>query len=408
MTALALLLALFVLAIAPWAQIPAPTHTLLPLSIGAPELSAWLLVLALLATLLSTIALGRAVRLSLTAPRAPSRGAGGRRKVRRLALALSLIGVAFPTYVLVQIPAAVRRIDAEWQRAFNSSASETAPIDETSALRPHPFTWREMFFGLRLPPVRITRAVPVRTVGGVGLTVDIYRPAHDAIVPAVVQLHGGAWRSGDPSENSDLAQALAASGLGVFAIDYRQAPGWTWPSQLEDVLDALRWVTDHGAEYGTDPTRMAVLGRSAGAQLAMRASQDSAAPALRAVVSIYGPVDLADGYRSPPTPDPIDIRFVLRQFLDGTPDERPDAYADASPITRASRPHPPVLVITGSRDHIVEPRFGPMLHRRLVESGTSVFLNMPWADHAFDSVSFGPSSQISLYYTQRFLAITLR
>ena len=390
MTALALLLALVVLAIAPWAQIPAPTRTLLPLSIAAPELSAWLLVLALLATLLSAIALRRAVRLSLTA------------------LVLSLIGAVLPAYVLAQIPAAVRRIDAEWQRAFNTSASDTTPIDKTAALRPHPFTWREMFFGLRVPPVRITRAVPVRTVGGVGLTVDVYRPAHDEIVPTVVQLHGGAWRSGDPSENSGLARALAASGFVVFAIDYRRAPHWTWPSQLEDVLDALRWVANHGAEYGADPNRMALLGRSAGAQLAMRASQDTAAPPIRAVVSIYGPVDLADGYRSPPAPDPIDIRFVLRQFLDGTPDQRPREYVDASPITRAGQPHPPVLVITGNRDHIVDPRFGPMLHRRLLESGTSVFLNLPWADHAFDHIPFGPSSQIALYYTQRFLTHTLR
>jgi len=392
-TALALLLALVVLAVAPWAQIPAPTRTLLPLSIGAPELSAWLLVLALLAALLSTIGLRRPT---------------GRRSVRRLALALSLIAATFPTYVLLQIPAGLRRIDAEWQRVFNTSASATAPIDATSKLRPHPVTWREMFFGLRVPPVRVTRAVPVRTAAGVALTVDVYRPAHDGPVPTVVQIHGGAWRSGDPGENAGLARALAASGFGVFAIDYRLAPAWTWPSQLEDVLDALRWVSEHGAEYGTDPTRMALLGRSAGAQLAMRASQDAAAPAIHAVVTIYGPVDLADGYRSPPTPDPIDTRFVLAQFLAGTPDQRPDAYADASPITRAGRPHRPVLIITGNRDHIVDPRFGPMLHQKLLESGTSVFINMPWADHAFDAVPFGPSSQIALYYTQRFLAETLR
>jgi acetyl esterase/lipase len=265
-----------------------------------------------------------------------------------------------------------------------------------------------VFFGLHVPPVRITQSVPVRTVGGVALTVNVYRPAHDAIVPTVVQLHGGSWRSGDPSENADLAQALAASGFGVFAIDYRHAPDWTWPAQLEDVLDALRWVTNHAAEYGTDPTRMALLGRSAGAQLAMRASQDSSAPALRGVVSIYGPVDLAEGYRSPPRPDPIDVRSVIAQFLEGTPDQRPGAYADASPITRAGQPHPPVLVITGSRDHVVEPRFGTMLHQKLLESGTSVFLNLPWADHAFDQIAFGPSSQIALYYTQRFLAETLR
>ena len=393
MTALALLLALVVLVIAPWAQIPAPTDSLLPLSIGAPELSAWLLVLALLATLLSTIALRRA---------------GERRTLRRLALVLSLIAAAFPAYVLAQIPAGLRRIDTEWHRAFGSSASSVAPIDPASMLRPSPFTWRELFFGLRVAPVRITRGVPVRTVGGVGLTVDIYRPAHDAIVPTVVQIHGGSWQRGAPGDNSGLAQALAASGFCVFAIDYRRAPDWTWPSQHEDVLDALRWILEHGTEYGADPTRMALIGRSAGAQLAMRASQDAQAPALRAVVSIYGPVDLADGYRSPPTPDPIDTPFVIAQFLGGTPDERPNAYADASPITRASQPHPPVLIITGNRDHIVDPRFGPMLHRKLLESGTSVFLNMPWADHAFDHVPFGPSSQIAMYYTQRFLAHTLR
>jgi len=170
----------------------------------------------------------------------------------------------------------------------------------------------------------------------------------------------------------------------------------------------MQWVRDHAGEYGADATRMSLLGRSAGAQLAMRASQDPAAPPIRSVVSIYGPVDLADGYRSPPSPDPIDIRLLEREFLGGPPDERPREYADASPITRAGLPHPPVLIITGNRDHVVDPRFGPMLHRKLLESGTSVFLNLPWADHGFDFVAFGPSNQIALYYIQRFFARTLK
>ena len=100
--------------------------------------------------------------------------------------------------------------------------------------------------------------------------------------------------------------------------------------------------------------------------------------------------------------------MIEEQFLGGTPDEHPDRYADASPITRAANPHPPVLVITGGRDHIVLPRFGRLLHERLLESGVSVRLHMPWADHGFDFVPFGPSSQIALYYTQRFLAEALR
>ena len=388
LTGLSFLLALGVLAVAIWAQVPAPNRTLLPLSVGAPELSMWLLVLALVAATGSAIALR-----------------SGRHTFRLVTLSLSIIAAGFPAYVLAQIPGTIRRIDAEWLRVFHG------PVDQWAngpMLRPSRLTGREMLFGLQLPPVRITRAVPMRTAEGVALTVDIYRPDDNAIVPAVVQLYGGGWRNGEPGDNGDVTQALAGSGFAVFAIDYRHAPDWTWPAQLEDVLVAMKWVVDHATEYGADPARMSLLGRSAGAQLAMRASQDAAAPPVRSVVTIYGPVDLADGYRSPPSPDPIDIRLLEREFLGGTPDERPREYADASPITRAGLPHPPVLIITGSRDHVVLPRFGPMLHNTLLESGTSMFLNLPWADHGFDFVAFGPSSQIALYYTQRFLAQTLR
>ncbi|MEO6222968.1 MAG: hypothetical protein ABIP90_06940, partial [Vicinamibacterales bacterium] len=142
MSIVALLLALIVLAIAPWSQIPAPTYGLRPLSIGAPELSAWLLVLGGLSALFSVLALRRP---------------GRRRTLPRLALALSLVATAFPVFVLAQIPSALRTIDAEWFRAFKARASATAPIDRTSALRPHPFTWREMFVGLRKPVVQVIR-----------------------------------------------------------------------------------------------------------------------------------------------------------------------------------------------------------------------------------------------------------
>ena len=69
---------------------------------------------------------------------------------------------------------------------------------------------------------------------------------------------------------------------------------------------------------------------------------------------------------------------------------------------------PPSLLIYGSRDHVVLPRFGAMLDQRLRAAGaTSVFLEIPWAEHAFDVISNGPSGQLSLYYTERFLAWAL-
>ena len=195
----------------------------------------------------------------------------------------------------------------------------------------------------------------------------------------------------------------------VFAIDYRHAPRWQWPAQLADVRAALEWIGRHGPEYGADPSRLAVLGRSSGAQLAMVAAYAPGGPPIRAVVSCYGPVDLVEGYRHPPRPDPLDVRGILEAFLAGTPGDALDRYHDASPVTYVDRRLPPTLLVYGARDHVVEARFGAMLHARLQATGaTSVLLEIPWAEHGFDAVSGGPSAQLALYYTERFLAWALK
>jgi acetyl esterase/lipase len=76
--------------------------------------------------------------------------------------------------------------------------------------------------------------------------------------------------------------------------------------------------------------------------------------------------------------------------------------------SHAAHRAPPSLLIYGGRDHIVLPRFGAMLdaHLRAVDA-TSVFLEIPWAEHAFDVLPNGPSGQLALYYTERFLAWAL-
>jgi acetyl esterase/lipase len=78
-------------------------------------------------------------------------------------------------------------------------------------------------------------------------------------------------------------------------------------------------------------------------------------------------------------------------------------------VTYVTRQVPPTLLIYGSRDHVVEARFGRELHDRVREAGAaSVLLEIPWADHAFDAIPNGLSAQIALYYTERFLAWALR
>ena len=116
--------------------------------------------------------------------------------------------------------------------------------------------------------------------------------------------------------------------------------------------------------------------------------------------------------RYPPTPDPLDVQEVLVALLDGTPEERPDAYAAASPITyvNSAKPAslPPVLLLYGGRDHIVEAKYGEALYNQLSESGqTAVWVKIPWAEHAFDKIFTGVSNQLALHFVEHFLALTL-
>ena len=106
-----------------------------------------------------------------------------------------------------------------------------------------------------------------------------------------------------------------------------------------------------------------LFGRSAGAQLAVVAGLQD--PGVSAVISFYGPVNLTNGWRYPPRPDPIGSRAVLEAFLGGTPDQMPERYREASPITYVSARAPRTLLIYGSRDHIVQPQYGRNLHAAL-------------------------------------------
>jgi acetyl esterase/lipase len=201
---------------------------------------------------------------------------------------------------------------------------------------------------------------------------------------------------------------MAARGYVVVAFGYRAAPAARFPAQLEDVRAALAFVRRNAADFGVDADRIALVGASAGAHLAMLAAYEPGAPPVRAVVNYYGPADLAAGYRDVPRPDPYDVRRVLRDFVGGPPAAMPARYAAASPVRWVRAGVPPTLHVYGGRDHIVKPRFGRELHARLRGAGaTSVYLELPWSEHGFNALLSGVGGQLSLYYSERFLAWAL-
>ena len=382
-------IALAALACSVWIVLPAPVYWLLPLSVGAPELSPQILLTALIVTIAG---LARARRSRLA----------------RITVVLGVVACALSALPLLQLGRTASRFDSEMREALGDGYLTDLSSERRAALRPHPLDVVELIRGITSAPVIVVRR-QISRAELPPLDVLIYRPQRPGPHPIIVQIYGGAWRAGTPGANASFARYLAAHDYLVFAVDYRHAPAWRWPAQLADVRSAIDWIRRHAAEDGGDVTRMALVGRSSGAQLATIAAYEPGALPVQAVVSLYGPVDLREGWLHPPRPDPLDVRQVEEDLLGGTPTEAGDAYRSASPISYAGGRQPPTLLVCAGHDHIVLPSFCTRLESRLRAGGTTVaLLTIPWAEHAFDAVPSGPSGQLSLYYIERFLGWALR
>ncbi|HEY9878414.1 MAG TPA: alpha/beta hydrolase [Leptolyngbyaceae cyanobacterium] len=369
-----------------WIWLPAPIFSLLPLSVGAPEIS-------------PLLGLGNAIALLFAL-------VGKATLPGRLALAFSVAALVLSVWPLSQLPGVIRQANQEMTAQFGQSVLSTS----APTMRPGPFSLKTLFLGISPSPnVRHQRAIPFAKSEGITLTLEVYNPPQPGKHPTVFAIYGGAWRQGQPTDNEDGHRYLAAQGYTVIALDYRHTPEHPFPAQVEDIKTALAFIKEHAEQYEVDLTRMAVLGRSAGAHLAMLLAYSKTDPPLRGVVNYYGPVDLAAAYQNPPRPDPINTRAVLNDFLGGPPAAMPSHYEQASPIHQIQPNLPPTLTLQGQRDHIVEAKYARRLTEQLRSEGNAaVLIELPWADHAFDAVFNGLSNQAALYYIERFLAMVLR
>ena len=282
------------------------------------------------------------------------------------------------------------------------------PEEIKNLMRSKPMAIADVFRGIPRPKVRIDRGIVFASPDGVDLKLNTYRPLATGKYPTLIIIYGGAWREGTPDSYEQFSCYMAAQNYTVIAIDYRHAPQYKFPAQLEDVETALQYIQKQAIALEVDTDKMAIMGRSAGGHLATLAAYKQDAISFRAVISYYSPVNLTAGYYDPPVPDPIDIHTVLENFLGGTPQEQPELYRQASPINYLRPNLPPSLLIYAGRDHLVQAKFGRRLYDKLIATdNAAVYLEIPWAEHAFDAVFFGISNQLALYYTERFLASTM-
>lgn len=358
---------------------------MIPASIGGTELAPLFLLVGLLV-------IGLAWR-----PQA------GKRTARWWALGLGAGIIVVAGRTVVQVPAAWADADAALEYGLAGTGVSAAAPAFHRACDP-----LALFIGLHTPPITIDTAVELGDSEGVQLLGDVYHPPQPGPHPIVLVLHGGGWSSGSRSEGQTASRALAAAGFLVVASDYRLAPAHHFPAQLADVQIALRWIRAHATALGGDPTRIALLGRSAGAQLALLTAANPQSGVV-AVIGFYSPVDFTAGWLDPGWPDPLHARSIFSDYFGGGLAELPEQYREASPINHTDHPLPPTLLIYGRADQLVHLRFGQALVDRLRAGGTpTVFITIPWAEHAFDAIPHGLGGQLALHQVELFLNATLR
>ncbi|SMO60531.1 alpha/beta hydrolase [Paracoccus laeviglucosivorans] len=195
---------------------------------------------------------------------------------------------------------------------------------------------------------------------------DIHRPDGPGPFPAILDIHGGGFVTGDKRQLAVPKQVLA-KGIAVVRMNYRLSNQAIWPAQQDDVLAAASFLQSRGAELGLVPGRLALGGRSAGAFMAVSAaiSMVQAGHPPAAVVNFYGPMDfgsmdkdiarLGAKIQRLPADSPQSVESLLIGYAVG--DRREDATA-MGPVGRLDRLAqgvrlPPLFSRHGAADTIV-------------------------------------------------------
>lgn len=266
-----------------------------------------------------------------------------------------------------------------------------------------PFCFADFFFGFNRQVVA-SSTVTYTAYADTELKMDFYSAKAKEKRPCVLVIHGGSWKSGDNKQLPELNSFLANSGYHVAAINYRLAPDHHNPLPVEDVEAAIKYLKAHSNELGVDTGNVFLLGRSAGAQIALLAAYTIKEHRIKGVIDFYGPADMVWGYSAPASPLVMDSRRVMEDYLGGTFQDVPANYSASSPIRFVSSTSQPTLIIHGENDVLVAYEHSTRLQKKLNDYGVkNYFLSLPWATHGFDYTLNGPGGQLSTYAVLKFL-----
>jgi len=324
-----------------------------------------------------------------------------------------------------------------FEDAFGEGWSNQIPPDRATHMVQKRWSW---FLKMQASPeLSWERDIPFWTIPGTDrqLLCDIWHPGDgNASGLAFIYFHGSGWWLFDKDfRTRPFFRHLAAQGHTVMDVAYRLCPEVDIYGMIGDAKRAVAWMKSNASRYGVNPEKVVLGGGSAGAHIALLAAYTPGHSELTpkeivdddksvcGVISYYGPTDLQAAYQHegqqifkdyPPVP--IGPEATKRMgdsgridvLLGGHPQDVPDMYKLASPVTHVHHGCPPTLLIQGEQDFITPVDATCALFNKLVESNVpAINVVFPWTDHGFDNLfpQTSPPVQSALYDVDRFLAL---
>lgn len=210
------------------------------------------------------------------------------------------------------------------------------------------------------------------------LKLDIYHQKNiTKTTPLIIFIHGGAWKKGDKHDYWPYLISYAKKGYITATIQYRFTGVAKYPAQLNDVEAAINWMKENADQYHIDKNKIALVGGSAGAHLAMLAAYSIPDLKIKGIVNLYGPADLTTEYARE--------KKSVQNLIGKSYEEAPELYKKASPINYLSKDIPPTLTFQGTLDELVPYEQSDKLDKKIKEAGaTSHYHKLKGWPHTMD------------------------
>jgi len=215
------------------------------------------------------------------------------------------------------------------------------------------------------PLVQDERNLTYRTISNTALQLDVFRPKKiKGKRPAIIIVHGGGWRSGNRTQHYPLAERLAENGFVCITPAYRLSTEALYPASVLDLKEAIRWVRANAAKYHVDTNRIAVLGFSAGGQLATLLGTTGNNPVFadsQSKLNKYGTqvqtivdIDGTLAFIHPESGEGDDSKSIsaATYWFGYNKTEKPELWHQAAALTYAGPKTPPTLFINSAVDRM--------------------------------------------------------